>query len=177
METDNVKLKFDIRKWRAEDAADLAAAINNPKVLENLRDGIPYPYSERDAAEFIAAMLEADPEEMFAFAITADDRAIGSISVTRCGNIHRRTGELGYYLAEPYWGQGAATCAVRKLCDHVFENTDIMRIFAEPFAHNLASCRVLEKSGFTLEGTLRQNAFKNGQLLDMKMYARLAPGV
>ena len=59
----------------------------------------------------------------------------------------------------------------------VFDNTDIIRIFAEPFVKNVASCRVLEKSGFTCEGVLRKNAFKNGEFLDMKMYALIKPGV
>lgn len=50
-------------------------------------------------------------------------------------------------------------------------NTDIIRIFAEPFAYNTASCRVLEKAGFPMEGLLRSNAVKNGRVQDMKMYA------
>ena len=53
----------------------------------------------------------------------------------------------------------------------MFENTDILRLFAEPFAHNAASRRVLEKAGFQLEGVLRSNAVKNGRVLDMTMYA------
>ena len=48
-----------------------------------------------------------------------------------------------------------------------------IRIFAEPFAYNTASCRALEKAGFTYERTLRSNAFKNGNIVDMKMYARV----
>ena len=52
-----------------------------------------------------------------------------------------------------------------------FENTDIIRIFAEPFSYNKASCRVLEKSGFQYEGTLYSNAVKNDRITDMKMYA------
>ncbi|MPN31681.1 hypothetical protein SDC9_179155 [bioreactor metagenome] len=59
------------------------------------------------------------------------------------------------------------------MCVLIFNTTDIIRIFAEPFAFNMASCCVLEKSGFALEGTLRQNAVKNGQVIDMKMYALL----
>jgi RimJ/RimL family protein N-acetyltransferase len=98
---------------------------------------------------------------------------IGSIGVFRCDNIHRRTAELGYYIGEKYWGNGYMTSAVRQICDYVFDNTDIVRIFAEPFAANIASCRVLEKAGFTCEGVLRDNAFKNGEFLDMKMYARI----
>lgn len=162
-----------IREWRIEDKAALAQSLNNRKVLDNLRDGIPYPYTEQDAEGFIRAMLSADKDSMFAFAITLDGEAIGSISVSRCGNIHYRTAELGYYLGEPYWGRGYTTEAVKLVCDYVFGHSDILRIFAEPFSFNVASCRVLEKAGFTCEGTLRSNAFKNGRSEDMKMYALL----
>lgn len=162
-----------IRKWRLSDARDLAAAISNKKVQDNLRDGLPYPYTERDGADYISAMLSADENETFAFAITVDDKAVGSIGVFRQGNIHRRTAELGYYLAEEYWGRGLMTQAVEQVCAHVFAVSDILRIYAEPFAHNAASCRVLEKAGFQYEGTLRKNAVKNGSVIDMKLYARL----
>ena len=118
-------------------------------------------------------MLAADEDETFAFAVTADGKVIGSIGAFRQGNIHRQTAELGYYIGEEYWGKGIMTEAVKQLCAHVFAHTDILRIFAEPFAHNLASCRVLEKAGFQYEGTLRCNAVKNGKILDMKLYARL----
>ena len=162
-----------IRKWRISDAADLAAAISNKKVQDNLRDGLPYPYTEKDGEEFITAMLAADPDDTFAFAITVGDKAVGSIGVFRQGNIHRQTAEMGYFVAEEYWGKGIMTEAVKQACEYVFANSDIIRIYAEPFAYNSASCRVLEKAGFQLEGVLRQNAVKNGRLLDMKMYARI----
>ena len=166
-------MKISIRKWRIEDKTDLAENLNNLKVMNNLRDGLPYPYTEKDAEDFIRAMLSSDKDKTFAFAITLDDKVIGSIGVFRRENIHYRTAEMGYYIGEPYWGQGYMTEAVRQICDHVFNNTDIIRIFAEPFAYNIASCRVLEKAGFTYEGTLKCNAFKNGNIEDMKMYARL----
>ena len=70
-----------IREWRIEDKAALAQGLNNRNVLDNLRDGIPYPYTEQDAEDFIRAMLAADKDAMFAFAITLDGEAIGSISV------------------------------------------------------------------------------------------------
>lgn len=162
-----------IRKWRSEDAADLAAVLNNQKILDNLRDGIPYPYTERDAKEFIMAMQAADPEKVFAFAVISHDRVIGSIAAYRQENIHFRTAELGYYIGEAYWGQGICTEAVRQVCRFLFEHTDIIRIFAEPFAYNTASCRVLEKSGFQFEGRLRRNAVKNGAVLDMNLFALL----
>lgn len=164
-------MESSIRKWRIDDKADLAENLNNKNILDNLRDGLPYPYTEKDAEEFIKAMLSADTNTTYAFAIIVDDKVIGSIGVFRCDNIHYRTAEMGYYIGESYWGNGYMTSAVKQVCDYIFNNTDIIRIFAEPFANNIASCRVLEKAGFICEGVLRNNAFKNGSIVDMKMYA------
>ncbi len=162
-----------LKKWAIEDAADLAKALSNKKVQDNLRDGIPYPYTEQDGKEYISSMLSQDENQTFAFAITLDDKVIGSIGVFRQTNIHIRTAELGYYIAEEYWGRGIMTEAVKQICEYVFTNSDVIRIFAEPFADNAASCRVLEKAGFQYEGRLRKNAVKNGKVIDMKMYAIL----
>lgn len=162
-----------IRKWELADATDLAMAVSNKNIQNNLRDGLPYPYTEQDGADFISAMLSTDENETFAFAITVEDKVVGSIGVFRQRNIHRLTAELGYYLAEEYWGRGIMTEAVRQICQYVFEKSDIIRIYAEPFVYNAASCRVLEKAGFQNEGTLRNNAVKNGKVIDMKMYSLL----
>ena len=166
-------MKCRIRKWELSDAGDLAAALSNKKVQDNLRDVLPYPYTEQDGRDFISAMLSADENETFAFAITVDNIAVGSIGVFRQGNIHRRTAELGYYIAEGYWSKGIMTEAVRQICEYVLSKSDIIRIYAEPFAYNTASCRVLEKAGFQYEGTLRSNAIKNGKVIDMKMYSKI----
>ncbi len=78
---------------------------------------------------------------------------------------------LGYYIGEAYWGKGIMTNVVQQTCEYVFADSDILRIFADPFSYNVASCRVLEKAGFQFEGVLRKNAVKNGKILDMKMYS------
>ena len=160
-----------IRPWRMSDAMDLAAALSDPAILNNLRDGLPYPYTEKDAEDYITAMLCADKSAVFAYAICLEDRAVGSIGAFRQSNIHFRTAELGYYLAREYWGRGIVTEAVRQLCERVFAQTDILRIYAEPFSDNVGSRRVLEKAGFQLEGILRRNACKNGRVLATALYA------
>lgn len=164
-------MKTKLRKWQMEDARQLSEMLNNQKILANLRDGLPFPYTIDDAKKYIQAMLDSDQDQTFAYAITDEDRVIGSIGVFRKDNIHFQTAELGYYIAEPDWGQGHGTRAVRQVCELIFETTDIIRIFAEPFARNLGSCRILEKADFQLEGILRKNALKNGQTEDMKLYA------
>ena len=166
-------MKCNIRKWKLSDAKDLAVALSNRKIQDNLRDGLPYPYTEQDGADYISSMLSANENDTFAFAIIVDNKVVGSIGVFRQENIHRQTAELGYYVAEEYWGRGIMTEAVKKICEYVFCKSDILRIYAEPFAYNAASCRVLEKAGFQYEGTLRSNAVKNGKVIDMKMYSLL----
>lgn len=150
-------------------AADLAAAIGDKRVQNNLRD-LPYPYSEENAREFISYTQSSDE---YVFAITVEGKFVGCISATPQKNIHKFTAEIGYYIAPQFWGNGLATQAVKLLTEYIFENTEIMRLYAEPFARNKASCRVLEKAGFTFEGTLRKNAVKNGVAEDMKMYSIL----
>ncbi|MDE7454039.1 MAG: GNAT family N-acetyltransferase [Clostridia bacterium] len=163
----------ELRQWRVEDAESLAELLNNKKILDNLRDGLPYPYKVSDALDYIKSMLEADKNFTFAFAVVVDGKVAGSIGIFRQSNIHSKTAELGYYIGEPYWNKGIATAAVKQACDYVFKNTDIIRIFAEPFSRNVASCRVLEKAGLVYEGTLRANAVKNGIVEDMKIYAKI----
>lgn len=164
-------MNIEIRTWKIDDVESLAKVLNNRKIQDNLRDGLPFPYTVSDAKDFISAMLSDDCNKTYAWAITVDDIAVGSIGVFRKDNVHRHTAEVGYYVTEEYWGKGVMTEAVKKACCYIFDNTDIIRIFADPYDFNLASCRVLEKAGFVYEGTLRKNAVKNGQVVDMKMYA------
>ncbi|MGG5316854.1 GNAT family N-acetyltransferase [Enterococcus sp. AZ072] len=158
-----------LREWHLEDAEELCSIMNNQKIQANLRDGIPYPYRKRDAEEFILTTLLSNRE--LSLAITSQDKVVGSIGVFRQENIHFRTAEVGYYIAEPHWGKGLGTAALKIMCQKVFETTDIVRIFAEPFSDNPASCHMLEKAGFQHEGTLKKNAVKNGQFKDMQMYS------
>ena len=162
-----------IRKWQKTDAPELAKALFNKKVQDNLRDGLPYPYTEENALEYIESIQKADENDVFVFAVVADGKVVGNVGVERQKNVHRLTAELGYYLDEEYWGKGIMTEAVKELCAYVFDVSDIVRIFAVTYADNVASCRVLEKAGFLLEGFLKKAAIKNGVIKDLKTYALL----
>ena len=166
-------MECELRPWRTEYAEDLAVLLNNKNISDNLRDGLPYPYTANDARDFIKAMLDSDKNNTFAFSVFKNNELVGSIGIFRQNNIHSRTAELGYYIGEKFWNKGIATEAVSKACRFVFGNSDIIRIFAEPFSRNKASCRVLEKAGFVCEGILKANAVKNGVIEDIKMYAKI----
>lgn len=98
-----------IRAWQLSDAKDLAAVFSDAGIRDNLRDGLPDPYTEADGREYIGAVLGAPASATFAFAVAADGRCVGSISVIRQENVRRLTCELGYCLAREYWGKGIMT--------------------------------------------------------------------
>ena len=160
-----------IRNWQIQDAPSLAKYANNRKIRLNLRDAFPQPYSLRDAEVFISRVIEADPETIFA--IASHSEAIGSIGLLLGKDVHRFTAEMGYWLAEPYWGKGIMTYAVQFLTTWAFEELRLHRISAEPYANNTASHRVLEKAGFIREGVLRSSAFKDGKIIDQSLYSQI----
>ncbi|HEY8505529.1 MAG TPA: GNAT family protein [Gemmataceae bacterium] len=83
------------------------------------------------------------------------------------------TMELGYALAEPYWGRGLVAEASALLLDHVFANYPVERIQARCMAENTASARVMQKLGMTYEGTLRSALLRRGKFRDLHYYSIL----
>ncbi len=166
-------MDFTLREWRQSDAADVVRYANNDKIARNLRDVFPHPYTLADAENFINSCLEADEICQLFRAITVDGHAVGSVGLLLGRDVYQKNAELGYWLAEDFWGRGIMTQTVRQFCREGFSRWDIQRIYAEPFAYNIASRRVLEKAGFTLEGIMRQGVFKRGQVCDSCMYALL----
>ena len=163
-----------LRPWRPEDAPSIARHADDPQVAANLRDVFPCPYQLSDAEEFIRLCRAAEPEQAIFRAIVVDGQAVGSVALTRGTDVCRRSAELGYWLAEPFWGRGIMTRAVREVCREAFGLfPQLERIYAEPFAGNIGSRRVLEHAGFTLEGVLRKSVCKRGVLQDSCMYALL----
>ncbi len=125
----------------------------------------------QNADAFLQAVSQQDPVTFFA--IATNEEAIGGIGITINSDVHRCSAELGYWLAEPFWGKGIMSESVVNLTDYAFENFGLIRIYAEPYAINPASCRILEKAGFVLEGRMRKNVIKNGQVLDQFLYAKV----
>jgi ribosomal-protein-alanine N-acetyltransferase len=158
-----------LRDWREEDAPSVAKYADNRKIWLCLRDLFPHPYRLEHATEFIRRANAASPRTMLAVATRSE--AIGSIGLSLGQDVHRYTAELGYWLAEPWWGRGITTLAVRAMVEYAFGELGLRRVHAEPFAPNLASARVLEKAGFSLEGRMRASAHKDGSTVDQLLYA------
>jgi RimJ/RimL family protein N-acetyltransferase len=163
-----------LRPFRLEDADSLAHHANNRKVSIRLRDRFPYPYTRRDARQFLGAAAKRDHNATeFVLAIEVDGEAAGGIGVILGTDIERVSGELGYWLGEEYWGRGIVTEAIRQFAPWAMERFKLSRLHADTFYDNPASARVLEKAGFTKESVKRRAAIKNGEIKDLNVYVML----
>jgi len=161
-----------VRTWRRGDAASLVSHANNANIAKHLRDRFPHPYTERDARTFLRMASLADNRAVN-LAIDVGGMAVGAIGLTRGSDVERFSAEIGYWLAEPYWGRGIVTEALILLTGEAFTRMNILRLFALPFADNLASARVLEKAGYAREGLLKSSAVKYGEPRDQLLFARI----
>ena len=167
--------RCDVRSWRSDDLASLVAHADNRKIWLNLRDRFPHPYTRHAGREFLRTVQTERPETLFAIAVGGE--AVGGIGFVKMTDVERVSAEIGYWLAEPFWGRGIVTEALVAVTRHAIETHGFTRLFAVPFALNLASCRVLEKAGYVLEGRLRRSAIKDGQIVDQLQYAFIAEAV
>jgi ribosomal-protein-alanine N-acetyltransferase len=164
-------MEFILREWEEQDAEKIVRYADNPKIAANLRNSFPYPYTLSDARAYVDFCVRNEGKGQLCRAIEIAGEPVGSIGIFLQSDVACRCAELGYWLAEPFWGRGIMSGAARRLCKEAFERFDLLRICAEPFAYNTGSRRVLEKAGFELEGILKKSVFKNGQVYDSCMYA------
>ena len=170
-----VELRTDLqgcllRPWAASDKPNLVRYANDKAVARNLLDSFPHPYAEADA-EFWIAHTQANPGLHFAIEVAGE--AIGGIGIIPQSGVAAKTAHFGYWLGQPTWGKGIATAAARVMASYAFRAIALARLEAPVFAWNPASMRVLEKAGFAREGVLRHSVFKDGELIDSVLYARL----
>jgi ribosomal-protein-alanine N-acetyltransferase len=165
-----------LRAFEESDAAALFPHAANPAVTRftlwdhhrTLDDTLMFV---RDYAR--SRYAEGVPEP---YAITlADDPAGRPVGALGCfwASVPNRTMELGYWLAEPFWGRGLVAEACRAVVSHSFATCDPERMQARVIVGNAASVRVLEKIGFRYEGTWRSGLFRRGRFEDVMFFAVL----
>lgn len=161
-------MNFTLRKFTELDLENLVKYANNYNIAKFLTNGFPHPYTEEDGKSFLSIAIS----QPCIFTIDVAGEAVGAIGLYLQTDIHEKSAELGYWLAEPFWGKGIITQAIQEVVEHGFKTFDIVRIYARPFSTNLASQRVLEKAGFANEARLKKALYKNGEILDEIIYAK-----
>ena len=164
-------MKVILREWKKSDSTALAKIANNKKIWDNVRDRLPYPYTEQDAKEWLA--LVKKQKIVTTFCIEADGELTGSIGFTLKEDVYRKSAEIGYFIGENFWGRGIATEAIRQLVDYIEKKFDLVRIYAEVFEYNKASMKVLEKNGFYLESIRKKAAIKNNIVINDFVWVKI----
>jgi ribosomal-protein-alanine N-acetyltransferase len=170
-----MEIPFDggsLRPWVISDAEALAIIADEKNIADNLRDMFPHPYTLNDAKLWLSEVLKQEGPKRY-FAIIVNGKLAGSIGLTPKSDIYRKNAEVGYFLAPEFWGRGITTKALRTVTAYAFRAFDIVRVYAEPFADNAGSRRVLEKAGYTLEATFKNYVIKNGVIKDSCIYSVL----
>ncbi|MDC8831660.1 GNAT family N-acetyltransferase [Alteromonas gilva] len=160
-----------LRDFTQNDMGNLVTILNDAAVTQFLSPKIPFPYTTEDALWWVEEGSRGDLTK----AISVDGQLVGCIGVTRGDYEYQKSGEIGSWIAREYWRKGIAGSAIQQITDVVFSGTDIVRLFATVFSGNIASMRLLLKSGFTQEAVLQKAIFKNGQYFDSHIFAKLRP--
>jgi RimJ/RimL family protein N-acetyltransferase len=141
-----------MRAPHEEDIDALSHLANNAKVA-TMVSRMPHPYTANDAADFVRRTKTGEIGKCV-YAIT---KAENGAFMGCCGvepQVDERTVEIGYWLGEPYWGQGYTTEACHALVDMVFRTRDnVDQIDARCRVMNIASRRVIQKCGFQFQGS------------------------
>ncbi len=179
MRIDPVRLEIEgdrikLRKLRLSDVGSLCEHVNDREVTRWTLN-IPYPYSTTAGVRFVRhTRYSIRKGKGYALGIVLKDtnKVIGVVDLFGV-DVKNKKAELGYWLGRRYWGRGIMTEAVVLMLEFGFEFLDLHRIYARVFEENVASKRVLEKTGFKLEGKSRHEIYKYGKWWDLLRYSIL----
>ena len=161
-----------LRPVQGTDAPAVQRLAAHPDVAQST-GSLPHPYPAGEGERWVRKVNQQWRDGHVAtFAITqgCDDMLIGVIDLRRTE--FRHVVEVGFWLGQPYWGQGLCTKALRLMVDFAFSHDpELMRIFAISFPENPASERVQIKAGFTREGLLRHGLARLDQPRDAVLCA------
>ena len=160
---------IQLRKIENESPWVISKLANNYEIAKNLRDIFPHPYTIDNAVSFIE--LAKTGELGLVFGIYSENEFIGCCSLNPQSDVYRINAEVGYWIGEPYWGNGYATEAVKQLVSIAFNQLDIHRVYAKIFECNVASMRVLEKIGFEKEAIIKLSVIKEGRIFNEYIYS------
>jgi RimJ/RimL family protein N-acetyltransferase len=158
-----------LRTIEEEDLEFLRDTVNDPEVRQGLTTA--FPFNAEQEREYFEARISN--QEDVHLAICADGELTGTIGLHDFANQAGHC-EIGLWLAPEFHGRGYGTEASRVLTDYAFRELRMHRVQARVLASNEASARIWEKLGFEEEGVHRDEAFTDGEHVDMRYFGVLA---
>lgn len=158
----------DLRTIEHEDVEFMQQLVNDPAVRHSVQN--VDPISEQQETEWVDSLSDADG---WHFLVCDGETRVGIIGLNEYDDVWG-VAEAGYMIAPEHWDSGYATDALTQLCEYGFAERRLNKVVAKAYETNRASQRVLEKVGFAEEGRLRNEAFVEGEYLDLYRYGLLA---
>lgn len=160
-----------LREFRSDDAADAYALIGDDEVTQWLSFDTRSLADAQAMVDGAAERAKKEPRDEYYLGVTlADDKIIGFARLALGGV---KAAKLGYAIRADQWGHGYATDAVKTIVDFGFNELGLHRITAAIGPDNSGSITVVEKLGFSCEGTLRDHVYTNGSWRDSRLYSIL----
>ncbi len=163
-----------LRELKVSDADEMYKHVKDIEISKWTAN-IPFPYPEGESKKFILKtqrMRRSKKLYSFGIVLKVTGNVIGVVSLMKV-NEKNKNSEIGYWIAKRYWNKGYMTGAVRLMTEFGFRELRLHRIYAKPFKENIASRKVLEKSGFALEGEIRENIMKYNKWHNTLLYGIL----
>lgn len=158
-----------LRPFAFKDVNDVLDYASEPEWSRFLP--VPYPYTFKDAEEFVAKCVLRDPNDGPGFAIELDGVVIGGVDLQLEAPI--AVGSLHYSISRSHWNKGLMTEAAAAVVSCGFEDFGLEKIYSWADVENVGSWRVMEKIGMTREGTLRSQGVNRGVRQDYHYYGIL----
>lgn len=162
-----------LRLLKPGDALAMELLIDDYEIAKTTLN-IPHPYPKGSAESFIHFRTEvAKKGDGFSFAILEKtNRVFTGVIGLHIDKNHKKA-ELAYWIGKPYWSKGYVTEAANRICEFVFHDLELNRLWAAAMTKNPASSRVMKKIGMSYEGTFRQHFLKWDKYEDIEYYAML----
>lgn len=157
-----------LEPWGRHHKDGLLVAGDDERITQYMSDQFPYPYTDKDADEWIGICESQNPP--LSFATLVDGVVAGGLGSSTRNDVWSGSAEIGWWLSPPYWGLGITTAAVRRYIEYCFEDLGLHRVDAGVFLPNAASTRVAEKVGMRFEGVATDGYLKHGELYDRLQY-------
>ena len=158
-----------LRPFELKDVNDVFDYASDPEWSKFLP--VANPYTVRDAEAFVARQILKNWDEKPRFAIEFKGAVVGSVRLTI--ETAHSIASLRYSIARPCWNRGLITEAVTGVVEWGFEELGLQKVYSRVDVANIASWRVMEKIGMTLEGTLRSHCVNRGVRHDYRSYGIL----
>lgn len=162
-------MNIELVKWKTEDYQEFFILSKDKEIWANMSDDFPHTLEE--CKQIVSFFSTSEDVTECIRAIKVDNRKAGCIAAFFETGMYCKNVEISYWLNGEYRGMGIMPQVIKTFTQNLFTQFDKHRVWARPFEFNKASQKALEKSGFTYEGLLKENAFKNNQYMNSMMYA------